>query len=62
MTALVSAGHLEVLVPQLLPIDRPDFHLLYRHCDAGSAKIKAIRSWLTTVSADMESKANAAHL
>ena len=62
MTALVSTGHLDVLVPQLLPIDRPDFHLVYRRRDAGSTKIKAIRSWLGVVIADMETKAAAAGL
>jgi LysR family glycine cleavage system transcriptional activator len=62
LTALVSTGHLEVLVPQLLRIDRPDFHLVYRRRDAGSTKIKAIRSWLTVVIADMETKAAAVGL
>jgi len=62
MTALISTGHLEVLVPQLLRIDRPDFHLVYRRRDAGSTKIKAIRSWLTVVIADMETKAAAVGL
>lgn len=62
MTSLISAGQLEVLVPQFLLVDRPDFHLLYRRRDAGSAKIRAIRSWLALVIADMKSRADAAGL
>jgi LysR family glycine cleavage system transcriptional activator len=62
MTSLVSAGQFEVLVAHFLSIDRPDFHLLYRRRDAGGDKIKAIKSWLTAVISDMESKATAAGL
>lgn len=62
MTSLISAGQLEVLVPQFLSIDRPDFHLLYRRRDAGSAKINAIKSWLAIVIADMKSRASVAGL
>ena len=60
--SLVSAGRLEVIVRHFLTIDRPDFHLLYRRRDAGSAKIRAIRSWLSDVTTDMESKAAATGL
>jgi LysR family transcriptional regulator, glycine cleavage system transcriptional activator len=62
LTSLVSAGRLEILVRECLTTDRPDFHLLYRRRDAGSPKIKAIRSWLNHVVANMESRANAAGL
>jgi LysR family glycine cleavage system transcriptional activator len=62
LTSLVSTGRLEVLVPDCLTLDRPDFHLLYRRRDAGSTKIRSIRSWLNLVVADMESKARTAGL
>jgi LysR family transcriptional regulator, glycine cleavage system transcriptional activator len=62
LTSLVSAGRLDILVRDYLTADRPDFHLLYRRRDAGNPKIKAIRSWLNLVVANMESKASAAGL
>jgi LysR family glycine cleavage system transcriptional activator len=59
ITSLVSSGRLKILFRPLLPIERPDFHLLYRKGDAGSAKIKAVRLWLNGVIAEMEQKAHA---
>jgi hypothetical protein len=40
-------------------MERPDFHLVYRKSDVGSAKIKALRLWLTAITNEMEQKAGA---
>jgi LysR family glycine cleavage system transcriptional activator len=59
MTSLISTGTLEVLTSQSLAIDHPDFYLVYRRRDAKSPKIRAIRSWLNLIVADMTVKADA---
>jgi DNA-binding transcriptional LysR family regulator len=45
-----------------LPIDRPDFHLLYRKAHANSAEIRALKRWLSEVTAGLERRARAANV
>jgi LysR family glycine cleavage system transcriptional activator len=59
ITSLVSSGRLKILFRPSLSMERPDFHLVYRKSDVGSAKIKALRLWLTAITNEMEQKAGA---
>jgi LysR family glycine cleavage system transcriptional activator len=61
-TALVSTGRLIPLFRPSLPIDRPDFHLLYRKAHANSAEIRALKRWLSEVTAGLERRARAANV
>ena len=60
VTALVSTGRLVPLFRPSLPIDRPDFHLLYRTAHANSAGIRALKRWLSEVTTGLERSARAA--
>ena len=62
ITSLVSSGRLKILFRPSLPVERPDFHLVYRKGDSGSAKIKALTLWLNGVTAELEQKASASGL
>src|SRR5262249_22388497 len=62
VTALVSTGRLVPLSRPSLPIDRPDFYLLYRRAHANSARIRALKRWLNEVTAGLERSARAANV
>lgn len=52
--SVVATGRLRALFPPTLPMDRPDFHLVYRKDDATTDKIKVLRKWLKAVVAELE--------
>jgi LysR family glycine cleavage system transcriptional activator len=56
---LVSAKRLAVLPPPRALPEAPDFHLIYRREDAGTARIKSIRRWLKEIVAALERQAAA---
>jgi LysR family glycine cleavage system transcriptional activator len=56
--AVVASGRLKTIFRPSMPIENPDFHLVYRKEDAGSPKIKIVRKWLKLVIAELEHRTN----
>lgn len=54
----VTSGRLKSIFRPSLPMEKSDFHLVYRKEDANTAKIKAVRRWLKDVVAELEQRAN----
>jgi LysR family glycine cleavage system transcriptional activator len=54
VASVVASGRLKTLFRPSLPIEKPDFYLLYRKHDSGTAKIRAIRRWLKEIIAELE--------
>src|SRR5882757_2323168 len=56
--SVVASGRLKALFRPSLPIEKPDFYLVYRKADATAVKIKAVRKWLKEVIAELEHRTN----
>lgn len=56
--SVVAAGRLKTIFRPSLPMESPDFHLLYRKEDANTAKIKTVRKWLKDIIAELEHRTN----
>jgi LysR family glycine cleavage system transcriptional activator len=56
--SVVASGRLKTVFRPSLPMDSPDFHLLYRKGDANTAGIRAVRRWLKDVIAELEHETN----
>jgi LysR family glycine cleavage system transcriptional activator len=62
VASVVASGRLKALFRPPLHIEGPDFYLLYRKRDAGTAKIKAVRKWLREVIAELEQRSGTSDL
>jgi LysR family glycine cleavage system transcriptional activator len=52
--SLVTSGRLTAPFKPVKLIDDPDFHLVYRKSEAGTAKIKAVRKWFKDIMEEFE--------